>query len=226
MISLRFVAGLTALLSLALFSCKNDPKTAAADTETLPKPDTIRITPVSTEGARTYTVTEGVVYWQGKKAVGDTHNGAIQVSGGELLVNQGQLLSGRITIDMKSISVSDIQDPRERGDLESHLRDTEFFDVKNYPSAEFSFDEALPSKTPNFNAVITGQLTMKGKSNAVNIPVRLDIKGDELTAESPAFLINRTQWGVNFRSGVLGTAKDKLIEDVVPLSLKIRAKAE
>lgn len=220
----RVAAVAAALLLIALSSCKNDPKTAAANEPA--RPDTIRVEPVPTEGARTYEVTEGTVYWLGKKAIGESHNGTIRVSGGELSVNQGTLLSGQVRLDMNTIEVSDVQDPRERAELESHLRDTEFFDAKNFPEATFSFDESLPSKTPNFNAVVTGQLTMKGKTNAVNIPLRLEINGDELRAESPSFVINRTQWGVNFRSGVLGTAKDKLIEDVVPLSLKIKARAK
>ncbi len=217
---------IAALALVFFYSCKTDSKPAPAAADAKPRPDTIRTSPVPTEGARTFVVTEGLVYWQGKKTLGETHNGTIRVSGGELLVNQGTLLSGKVTLDMTSIAVVDLEDPGERTELESHLRDSEFFDVKNFPAAEFTFDEALPSKTENFNAVVTGQLTMKGKTSAVNIPVRLTISGDELVAESPAFLINRTLWGVSFRSGVLGTTKDKMIEDTVPLALKIKAKAK
>lgn len=218
---LHFFATVFLLASLAVLACKNDPQPA----DTTPAPDTLRAGPVARTGARTFAVTEGLVYWKGKKALGDTHAGTVEVSGGELLVNEGRLLGGQVALDMTTIAVTSLKDPGEQAELESHLRDSEFFDVKNFPSAEFKFDEALPSKTPHFNAVVTGRLTLKGKTNAVNIPVKLTIDGDELTAESPAFLINRTQWGVNFRSGVIGTAKDKLIEDVIPLSLKIKAKA-
>ena len=62
---------------------------------------------------------------------------------------------------------------------------------------------------------------MKGKTKSVNIPVMLKINEDDLTAESATFPINRTDWGVNFRSGLLGTAKDKLINDVVTLGAGI-----
>lgn len=221
--SFRSFAALAALLVFAFPSCKNTSKPLTTDAQ--PKPDTLRTAPAPTEGTRSFVVTEGIVNWRGKKSIGETHSGTIRVSGGELLINQGQLLSGHVTLDMNSIAVNDLEDPGERAELESHLRDSEFFDVKNFPTAEFTFDDALPNKTPNFNAVIIGQLTMKGKTNSVNIPVKLDINGDELVAESPAFLINRTLWGVSFRSGVLGTVKDKMIEDTVPLSLKIKAKA-
>lgn len=214
-----------ALAVLVCFACRNDAPASPAESAVKPV-DTLRLKPVPTEGARTFEVYEGVVHWEGKKTLGERHVGTIQVSGGQLLVNQGTLLSGQVTLDMGSLAVSDLKDPGERAEFESHLRGPDFFDVKNFPAAEFRFTETLPSKTPAFNAVVTGELTMKGKTNPVNIPVRLEIDGDELRAESPAFILNRTQWGVSFRSGVLGTAKDKMIDDSVPLSLKIRAKAK
>ncbi len=65
---------------------------------------------------------------------------------------------------------------------------------------------------------------MKGKTAPVNIPVKISFEGDVMRAESPAFPINRTQWGVNFQSGMLGTVKDKMIDDTVPLTLKVVAK--
>jgi polyisoprenoid-binding protein YceI len=219
------------LLSLSISvlffgACKNDTPAPAASAAA-PKPDTIRVTPVPTEGAVTYTITEGVVNWMGKKASGDTHYGTIGFkNGGQLKVNQGQLLSGAVTLDMSTIQVLDIKDPGEKKDLEAHLKDADFFEVKKYPYATFTIDEVLPSNTPDFNAVVVGQLNMKGKSNQVNIPVKLSIANNELTAVSATFPINRTKWGVNFRSGILGTLKDKLIEDTVPLSLTLKAKVQ
>jgi len=216
----------TLLLSLSLFSllcCKNDPKTEAA--QAAPKIDTILVNPVPTEGAATFKVTEGMVEWSGTKTMKKTgHQGTITIESGELMVNQGQLISGKVTLDMNSISVTDIKDPGERRDLESHLKDSDFFEVIKFPKAEFVFSEVLPSTMPNFNWVLSGNLTMKGKTAPVNIPVKVSIEGNVLRAESPAFPINRTQWGVNFRSGMLGTVKDKMIDDMVPLSLKIVAK--
>ena len=211
--------------STVLFSCDNDPKTGE-ETHAKPvsKPDTIRLAPVSSEGAATYSVTEGVVNWLGKRTVGNRHTGTINVSGGELKVNEGRLLSGKITIDMGSVAVNNMKDPGAKSDLESHLKDSDFFEVKKYPAGEFVFNEVLPSNMPDFNWVISGKLTLKGKTESVNIPVKMTIKGNELNAESANFVINRTKWGINFQSGLLGTVKDKIIEDIVPLSLKITAR--
>lgn len=211
------------LFTLILFSCKNDGQQAAAAAPVQAPADPVKIKKPSAENARSFKVTEATVFWAGKKAIGDFHTGSIQSSEGTLKVNEGTLLSGNIVLDMNSITVTDIKDPGEKRDLESHLKDSDFFEVGKFPKAEFNISEVLPSSNPAFNNVISGTLTMKGKTNPVNIPVNMKIEGNVLSAESATFTINRTQWGVNFRSGLLGTAKDKLIEDVVTLSLKLRA---
>jgi polyisoprenoid-binding protein YceI len=210
------------LATMFLFSCKNEPKSQAVDQP--PKPDTIVVAPVSKTGASTFAVTAGTINWAGKKSIGGGHNGTINVEKGELLVNQNTIIDGTFSLDMNSIAVSDIKDAGERRDLESHLKDNDFFETEKFPKAEFVITEVLPSNNPAFNWLIVGNLTMKGKTNPVNIPVKLTFDGDNLKAESPSFPINRTQWGVNFHSGILGTTKDKLIDDNVLLSLTLQAK--
>ncbi len=215
----------TLFLIFCFLSCQNETGTALEISgQPVSRPDTIQLEKVPTGGAATFKISEGSIFWSGQPAIGKAHNGTIRVSGGELLVNQGRLLSGLVGIDMNSITVTDINDGGERRDLEGHLKHSDFFEVQNYPTGEFKFDEVLPSNQPDFNWVISGQLTLKGKTNPVNIPVKMTVNGDELVASSPAFHINRTQWGINFRSGLLGTSADKLIQDMIILSLQVKGK--
>ncbi len=215
-----------ALLTIfTLFSCQNDSNPAPeVKAPGPPKPDTIRIDPVPAEGAVTFVVTEGIINWLGKRTIGNLHTGTIKVEKGELLVSQNRLIGGTVILDMTSISANNLKDAGAKADLESHLKDSDFFAVKKYPTGVFKIDEVLPSNMPDFNWVISGSLTLKDKTNRVNIPVKLDITDTELEAKSANFVINRTQWGINFQSGLLGTAKDKLIEDIVPLALTLSAK--
>ena len=226
---MNLIVGLLAASTL-VFSCKSDKKTdlnATIDPTNPTKPIVLEAEPaLSTTGAATYAVTEGLVYWQGRKKTGGLHNGTIRIAGGALLVNEGRLVDGTVTLDMGSITVSDIKDPGERAELEGHLKGPDFFDAENFPTAEFDVQEVLPSQMPDFNRVVSGDLKMKGKASQVNIPLKLAIEGNTLTAQSATFLINRTQWGVNYRSTVLGTAKDKLIDDNVVLSLTLTAKVK
>ncbi len=212
---------------LSLFSCQNDlPPDTKAQAPSAPPPDTIRLPPAPDDDAVAYKVTEGVVNWLGKRSVGNLHTGTIKVQNGELFVSRGQLLRGKINIDMTSLSVNNLKDPGAKSDLESHLKDSDFFAVAKYPAGVFTIDEVLPSNLPDFNWVVSGELTLKGKTNRVNIPVKMTVTDKELTAQSANFVINRTQWGINFQSGLLGTAKNKLIEDIVPLSLSVKAKRQ
>jgi polyisoprenoid-binding protein YceI len=212
------------LLALAsLYACQNTPQNV--ETPATVAPDTVRVVSVSADSAVTYTITEGVVNWSGAHTLKkDGHEGTITVESGTLQVSEGQLMSGKVTLDMNSIAVTDIKDPGERRDLESHLKDSDFFETNKFPKAEFVFNEVLPGKAENFNWVLNGQLTMKGKTKPLTIPVKISLDGNLLQAESPAFPINRTDWGVNFRSGILGTTRDKMIDDMVPLTLKVAAK--
>jgi polyisoprenoid-binding protein YceI len=215
---------LLALLATGLlFSCKNDPSDSKTTANTSPKVDTVQFQPVSAEGAVPFTVTKGTVYWSAQRAIGGAHNGTIALSGGELMVNSGQLTGGRVVMDMTSLEVTNMDDPGEKSTLESHLKDKDFFEIKKFPEATFEVMEILPSNQAAFNWVIRGNLTIKDKSQPVNVPVRMSITKDKLFAESTNFIINRTKWGINFRSGILGTAKDKVVQDVVPISLKIEA---
>lgn len=219
----RITCFFTLLALISVSSCKNEPTVPVLQSD-LSKIDTGYVQSVSTEGSVTFGVTGGTVLWSGKKEIGDAHIGTINIESGELLVSNGVLLSGHIVMDMNSLTVTSIKDGGEKRDLESHLKDVDFFEVPKYPKAEFSFNEVLPSNTPDFNQVIAGQLTIKNKTNGVNVPVKLIVSGQELTAQSPSFTINRTKWGINFRSGLLGAAKDKLIEDTVLLTIKLTAK--
>lgn len=207
---------------LIFIACQSDIDVTNVTTQT--RADTMRPPEVTVEDTTSYNVTDGVVLWSGQPAVGSPRTGTIRVLGGTLLIHQNRLLSGNVTIDMNSIAVTDLADGGERRDLEGHLKHADFFEVARYPTGEFSFKEALPSNLPDFNWVVSGDLTLKGKTNPVNIPVKMTFTGDELVAQSPSFSIQRTQWGINFHSGALGTTKDKLIQDVIVLSLKLKGK--
>lgn len=215
------------LIAFFAVSCNDDPElTVEKPLPPAPAPDTLLKQPETIKEAVVYTVTEGVVNWLGKRTIGNLHTGSIKVKSGELKVIDGRLVSGSVLLDMGSINVNNLKDPGAKADLESHLKDSDFFEVKKYPTGEFKIVEVIPSSLPDFNLVVSGKLTLKGKTNHVNIPAKLTITDTELTAQSASFVINRTQWGINFQSGFLGTAKDKIIEDIVPLSLILKAKRQ
>jgi polyisoprenoid-binding protein YceI len=211
--------------SVAFTACKNDPKTTAT---TAPKGlDTLQMAPIlSADGAATYTVTDGTVNWLGSDATKSQHNGTIKVKSGDFKVKEGQILSGKVILDMTSLTDLDLTDAGKKERLEAHLKAPDFFGVNQYPTAEFTIEEVLPSKMPEFNAVVVGTLKMKDKTGSVNIPVKMTIENNEINVQSAAFILNRTQWGVNFGSSLVEKIKDRMIDDNVTLNISLKAKAQ
>ncbi len=182
--------------------------------------------------ATTYTVnnTSSKVFWVGSKPAG-THNGSIDIADGKLSVADGKLVSGNFTLNMNSIVNMDMKAGEGKEDLEAHLKGSEdekadhFFNVKKYPTAAFVITkvDALPAggdATHN----ITGDLTIKSTTKSITFPANVNVMGDKISAVTPAFKINRTEWGVNYGSkSVFDDLKDKFIDDNISLNIQLEA---
>ena len=222
----KIVLSCAVILALTMASCKNNNANAeqaveqAADQAAAAVEQAANAVMVS----GTYTVEpSSVVEWVGKKPTGQ-HTGTIGLQSGSLTVDNGNI-TGDFTIDMNSITVTDITEADGKLDLEAHLKGTgkedgadHFFNVKTYPTGTFkltSFD----------GANVTGDLTLKGKTKTISFPATLTIADGEVTLESKPFEINRVDFGVNYASkSVFGDLKDKFINDEIELVVKVKAK--
>jgi polyisoprenoid-binding protein YceI len=181
-------------------------------------------TDVATADAITYVVdTENSnIAWVGSKPTGQ-HTGTVKLSKGELMVDNETLVGGTFELDMNTIANEDL-DGEQKGKLEGHLKTGDFFEVEKFPTAKFELVSVEPaSDNPEATHQITGNLTMKGTTKSVVIPATVEMTEDGLMASTPKFTINRTEWGVNFKSGVLGTPKDKAIHDEIGLQITLKA---
>lgn len=222
----KIVFSCAVILALTVASCKNNNANAeqaveqAADQAAAAVEQAANAVMVS----GTYTVEpSSVVEWVGKKPTGQ-HTGTIGLQSGSLTIDNGKV-TGDFTIDMNSITVTDITEADGKLDLEAHLKGTgkedgadHFFNVKTYPTGTFkltSFD----------GANVTGDLTLKGKTKTISFPATLTITDNEVTLESKPFEINRVDFGVNYASkSVFGDLKDKFINDEIELVVKVKAK--
>lgn len=222
----KIVLSCAVILALTVASCKNNNVNAEQAVEQAADQAAAAVehaaTAVMVSG--TYTVEpSSVVEWVGKKPTGQ-HTGTIGLQSGSLTVDNGKI-TGDFTIDMNSITVTDITEADGKLDLEAHLKGTgkedgadHFFNVKTYPTGTFkltSFD----------GANVTGDLTLKGKTKTISFPATLTITDNEVTLESKPFEINRVDFGVNYASkSVFGDLKDKFINDEIELVVKVKAK--
>lgn len=221
----KIVLSCAVILALTVASCKNNNANAEQAVEQAADQAAAAVeqaAAVMVSG--TYTVEpSSVVEWVGKKPTGQ-HTGTIRLQSGSLSVDNGKV-TGDFTIDMNSITVTDITEADGKLDLEAHLKGTgkedgadHFFNVKTYPTGTFkltSFD----------GANVTGDLTLKGKTKTISFPATLTITDNEVTLESKPFEINRVDFGVNYASkSVFGDLKDKFINDEIELVVKVKAK--
>lgn len=170
--------------------------------------------PVNTAGS--------TITWNAKKFGGE-HTGTVKLNKGSLNVNGSKLTGGSFEIDMTSIADTDITNPEFNSKLTNHLKSEDFFSAEKHPVSTFKITKATPVTKPEAGApnyTITGDLTIKGITNAVTFPATVKIDGK--TAEAEASIeLDRTKWDIKFRSGMLGTAADKVIYDAFTINLKL-----
>ncbi|OON68813.1 YceI family protein [Hymenobacter sp. CRA2] len=162
--------------------------------------------------------------WVGKK-VGGQHNGTISVKDGAVQVKGNQIVGGTFAFDMSTIKVADLTDPEWNGKLVGHLKNDDFFAVDKNPTATFvitNIKNIKPDAQGN-NAQITGNLSIKGKTNPVTFPAKVGVK-DGVASASGVATVDRTKYDVKYGSTLFGAAADKAIEDNFTLSFNVIAK--
>ena len=204
-------------LGLVFTSCKKNPEGKAAKTA-----DKVEKT-ATAANAKAYTMDKGTAYWAATK-VGGGHNGTINISSGALEVVGNKLTGGSFVIDINSLACTDLKPGDGKEDLEGHLKTGDFFEAEKYPTASFTITSAKPLvRDKSGNTTITGNLTLKGQTKSVSFPASVAVIGNKVNAVTPKFTINRTEWGIKYGSGLIGTAKDKVIHDDVSLSMELMA---
>ncbi|MCA0133697.1 YceI family protein [Winogradskyella alexanderae] len=178
---------------------------------------------VAKETAVTYQANSenSMIEWKGFKPTG-SHTGTISISEGMVSVNGDAIESGNFTIDMNSIVVTDIPVEDEgNAKLRGHLTSADFFDVEKFPTAKF---EVTGISTEEGKTMLSGNLTMKEKTNNISIPVTTSMEGDMMKLTSETFTIDRSKWNVQYGSkSFFDNLGDKFINDEIELKVTLVA---
>ncbi|WP_178989249.1 YceI family protein [Winogradskyella schleiferi] len=178
---------------------------------------------VAKETAVTYMVNtdNSTIHWTGSKPTG-THNGTIAIKEGQFSLTDGSIESGNFTIDMNSIVVNDIPAEDEKNaELTGHLKSADFFNVESHPAAMF---EVTGMSTVDGKTMLSGNLTLKEKTNNISIPVSTEMKDGMMTLTSETFTIDRSKWNVEYGSkSFFDNLGDKFISDDIELKVDVVA---
>ena len=221
MIKLTKLTVSTALLLIALVIINGCTK---SDSQNMSSGSNTGTTATNTGKRISLSLPESKLEWVGKKVTGQ-HNGTVDISKGDIYIDDGKLTGGNFEINFASIKVLDLQDAGMNAKLTEHLKSEDFFSAEKFPSGKFEISAITPLKsgTQN-NYMISGNLTIKGISKPISFPAEVTINGDALSARAD-IKIDRTLWDVKFRSGKFyENLGDKLISDEIELKFDLKAK--
>jgi polyisoprenoid-binding protein YceI len=157
---------------------------------------------------------KSTINWLGKK-IGGQHEGLIKLKSGVLEEKGGEIVSGSFVIDMTSLTNTDLTDSDYNQKLVGHLKSDDFFGVEKFPTATLNITKA--TKFSNGKASVTGNLTIKGKTE----PITFDFvkKENNYTAKIE---VDRSKFGVKYGStSFFDSLGDKAIDDIFILDIKL-----
>lgn len=161
---------------------------------------------------------ESSVNWTGKKLTGE-HTGTLSFMKGELVLNKKKLTGGVFEIDMNSITCTDIQDKKSNVRLIDHLKSDDFFSVRNNPISRLEITKAQQLRGDEYS--ITGNLTIKGTTQAVTFPATVLVTGGLVTAKAH-LTFDRSKYNIKFGSNsFFDNLGDEMIYDDIDLVIQL-----
>ncbi len=205
----------------SLAACKDNKKTSETAGEVAQ----------ATETSATYIVdvAASTLGWTGSKVVTGSHNGTIDIANGELKVENGNLIAGDFTVDMKTIKNKDIEEAAENAKLVGHLSSPDFFNVDSFATASFKITNvsALEGGAEGSTHIISGNLTIKGNTREISFPAKVNITEDVVTASAKTE-INRLEWNVMWGNENDNAArsflKENFLSNMIGLDINLTAK--
>lgn len=205
-ITTTLIAG---LFSVATTNAKDEKKDAQKETAKVSAATTLKAS--------------GGVKWTGY-GVGKSHTGDLTLKSGTVQLAGTELTGGEFTLDMNSITYKNKR-------LETHLKSADFFDVTKpgFETASFKITkvEALkPAKAGESTHKITGDLTIKGKTNSVDLMTVVTQDGKKWKAAGEGEIKDRTAFDIKYNSAKfapLSQLADKAIEDKIKINIDVVA---
>lgn len=153
--------------------------------------------------------------WEAKKVIGG-HVGTIQLQSGQVQTQNGQITGGSFQIDMNSLVCTDA--PK----LTGHLKNEDFFDVPNHPTATFVITKVDNSKP---SPVITGNLTIKNITKSISFPAKVIASTNGMfEAEAKGIKVNRLDYDIKYRSAsFFSDLGNRAIADDFTLDVHLKA---
>jgi polyisoprenoid-binding protein YceI len=158
---------------------------------------------------------KSTISWVGKKVTGQ-HEGTVNLKEGNLIFKGKKVVGGNFTVDMTSMTTTDLKAGQGKEKLDGHLKSEDFFGTEKFPTATLVF-KTISEKSAGVYSV-TADLTIKGITDSVSF----DMATTANTA-SANVKINRTKFGIKYGSGsFFDNLGDKAIADNFDLTVALK----
>lgn len=158
------------------------------------------------------------ITWTGTKVVGKSHTGTLQLKSGSLDITKGELKGGSFVIDMTTLTDTDLEG-EWKDKLEGHLKSDDFFGVATYPTASFAITSVKSTGDNTYD--VTGDLTIKGKTESISFPATISEKGKGYEAIANV-TFDRSKFDVRYGSGsFFDNLGDNAINDDIQLEVSL-----
>lgn len=160
------------------------------------------------------------VFWRGTKLLKTgQHYGILNIKDGILVFDSnGKLTGGFVTVDMKSIRVTDIppDDVEPIRNITNHLNID--FETDTYPQSKFEITAVgyINDKTMN----VLGNMTIKNITKNISTRVNLKEK-DNHKVFSTSLTLKRSEWGIGKNANWL---EKKLVDEEFYLNIDLQIK--
>lgn len=183
--------------------------------------DTEEVTEANEEEAddtENYVYESGTVTWSGAKKVGHGYEGTVDVTKAEAVLDGESLVSAMFELDMTTINSGN-------GGLDGHLKNADFFDVENHPTATLKLDKAVATDQADVYT-LSGTLEIMNTEKPISFPATVKNVDGKVSAQAE-FEIDRTEWGITYGSGnFFQDLGDKVIKDEVGFVVDVTLAAE
>lgn len=133
--------------------------------------------------------------WLGSSMIHfNDHYGTVDIASGTLTMVDGKISTGIFQVDMNTIKN---EDGGFNESLVEHLKDEDFFDVKNFPDATIEIERVKYHS--NIKVECFANLTIKGITNPITIFADISVSDGKTSIQSK-FKIDRSRWNVRYGS--------------------------
>ena len=176
--------------------------------------------PTAKPTAFTIDAQKSTMAWHGKKLTGE-HRGTINISKGNLIFDGKKLVGGTLEVDMRTIKDTDLTDEGYNKKLTGHLMSEDFFNVEQYPAATLKITKVTLKSGNDYD--ITGDLTIRDKTNPVSFPATVTMNGGTATV-SANVIVDRSKYNVKYNSkSFFPSIGDKVVYDEFDLTANLVA---